>query len=78
MLDADRHARPAERRPEPVSLVGVASDGRPLESLAYGAVIGEDRRGRWRDDGQSLDHGGDWLDLMTKLQVADAAGSWSA
>ena len=59
---------------QPASLVGIASDGRPLDSLAYGGVIpakqavadGASTRG-------GLANGGGWMDLMTKLQVADAA-----
>jgi hypothetical protein len=58
----------------PSSLVGVASDGRPLESLAYGAVIqAKTAVGDGSPIGTALQQGGGWLDLMTKLQVADAA-----
>lgn len=56
------------------SLVGVASDGRPLGSLAYQAVVEAKTA---ITDGAStttaLNAGGSFLDLMTKLQVADAA-----
>lgn len=58
----------------PGSLAGVASDGRPLDTLAYGAVV---RSGEAFNAGasqtQALKAGGLWLDLMTTLQVADAA-----
>lgn len=58
----------------PESLVGIASDGRPLASLAYGGVIEAKKSVA---DGSStngaLVDGGAWMDLMTKLQVADAA-----
>lgn len=58
----------------PVALAGVASDGRPLDTLAYGAVV---RSGEAYNAGatqtQALKSGGKWLDMMTTLQVADAA-----
>lgn len=58
----------------PDSLVGMASDGRPLETLADQAVTsakvaisgGASTRG-------ALTSGGDWLHLMAQLQVADVA-----
>jgi hypothetical protein len=58
----------------PASLVGMASDGRRLDTLAYGAVT--EAKGAVSDGAspqQALNAGGDWLDLMVKLQVADAA-----
>lgn len=56
------------------SLVGVASDQRPLESLAFGAVTATKTAvAEGADTGTALNQGGDWLDLMTQLQVADAA-----
>lgn len=58
----------------PSSLVGVASDGRRLDTLAYGAVT---QAKTAVSDGatpqQALNAGGNWLALMAKLQVADAA-----
>lgn len=58
----------------PDSLVGIASDGRPVESLAYGAVTTtKEAIGTGASVPQALDQGGNWLDLMMKLQVADAA-----
>lgn len=65
-------------RPEadfvPDSLVGIASDGRRLDTLAYGAVTeAKAAIGRGASTQQALDQGGNWLELMTKLQVADAA-----
>lgn len=58
----------------PDSLVGVASDGRRLDTLAAQSVAlskaaitdGATTQG-------GLDAGGNWLNLMTTLQVADAA-----
>lgn len=56
------------------SLVGVASDGRSLESLVYGGVIQTKQAvAGGAPVGTALQQGGDWLDLMAKLQVADAA-----
>jgi hypothetical protein len=58
----------------PNAWAGVASDGRPLDSLLYGAVvhtkvlIGHDYT-----PSQALISGGDWLDLATRTQVADAS-----
>jgi len=65
---------PPEAELAPRSLVGVASDGRALESLSYGAVVtaGEAYNGG-ATTRQALKVGGNWLDAMTALQVADAA-----
>lgn len=65
-------------RPEgdfrPESLVGRASDGRRLDTLAYGAVTeAKAAIGNGADTAQALNSGGNWLELMTKVQVADAA-----
>lgn len=58
----------------PGSLVGVASDGRRLDTLAYGAVTeAKAAIGTGASPAQALDTGAGFLDLMTKLQVADAA-----
>lgn len=56
------------------SLVGRASDGRPLDSLAYGAVTeAKTAIATGATTPDALARGGNWLDLMAKLQVADAA-----
>lgn len=65
-------------RPEgelvPDSLVGIASDGRRLDSLAAQSVVtAKVAIGNGASTEQGLVAGGDWLHLMTKLQVADAA-----
>lgn len=65
-------------RPEgdfnPDSLVGVASDGRRLDTLAYGAVTeAKTAVSEGATPQQALNTGGDWLKLMTMVQVADAA-----
>lgn len=58
----------------PNSLIGVASDGRRLDSLAYGAVTqAKTAVGGGSSTSTALADGGDWLDLMAKLQVADTA-----
>jgi len=59
---------------QPGSLVGMASDGRRLDTLTYGAVTeAKTAVANGATTQQALRQGGDWLDLMTKLQVADAA-----
>lgn len=50
----------------PRALAGVASDGRPLDTLLDGAVV-------HAKESQSLDVGGRWLDMAVATQVADAA-----
>jgi len=58
----------------PDSLVGIASDGRRLDTLAYGAVTeAKTAVGNGATPQQALASGGNWLELMTKLQIADAA-----
>jgi hypothetical protein len=55
------------------AFVGVASDGRPLDTLLYGAVTTAKRavaRGRPVQDAHAL--GGRWLDMVVQTQVADA------
>lgn len=73
LAETDVSNRPvADFRPR--SLVGVASDGRRLDTLAYGAVTeAKASIGAGATTAQALDNGADFLDLMTKLQVADAA-----
>lgn len=50
---------------DPRSLTGVASDGRPLDSLMAGAVVKA-------KEAQALDAGRSWLDMTVQTQVADA------
>ena len=73
LAETDIPDRPvADFRPD--SLVGVASDGRRLDTLTYGAVTtAKTAAGNGATPSQALDAGGNWLDLMVKLQVADAA-----
>lgn len=59
--------------PQVASLVGIASDGRPLSSLLYGAVV---QAGRALSAGvappTALAKGGDWLRKAAVTQVTDA------
>ena len=56
------------------SFVGMASDRRPLETLSYGGVVkAKQSVANGSDVSAGLDAGADWMDLMVKLQVADAA-----
>lgn len=58
----------------PNAFVGVASDGRSLESLAYQSVVAAKVAvAEGASSATALDQGGNFIDLMTKLQVADAA-----
>lgn len=71
--DLDIPDQPAgELRPE--SLVGIASDGRRLDTLAAQSVVtAKSAISEGATTQQGLDAGGDWLQLMAQLQVADAA-----
>lgn len=65
-------------RPEgelvPDSLVGMASDGRRLDTLAAQSVVtSKVAISRGATTEQALDAGSEWLQLMAQLQVADAA-----
>lgn len=58
----------------PSSLVGVASDGRPLDTLAQQSVVeAKVAVASGASTQQALDEGGAWLKLMAALQVADVA-----
>lgn len=59
-------------RIQPRALAGVASDGRPLGSLLYGAVI-HARTAKADSLPERLRVGGLWLDRLVKTQVADAS-----
>jgi hypothetical protein len=65
---------PPEGALVPEAFAGIASDGRDLAALSYGAVV---KAGEAVNAGatrpQALRVGGSWLDLMGRLQVADAA-----
>lgn len=55
----------------PGALSGVASDGRPLESLLYGSVV-KAKTAQAGSTQERLDAGRRWLDMATWTQVADA------
>lgn len=58
----------------PDSLVGIASDGRRLDTLAAQSVVmAKVAITEGATPQQALDAGGEWLQLMSQLQVADAA-----
>ena len=64
-------AAEAEARVNLRAFAGVAADGRPLESLLYGAVV----KARTAPAGslpERLKVGGAWLDMTVHTQVADA------
>lgn len=71
--ETDLRDRPAgEFKPD--SLVGWASDGRTLDSLAdQGVTTAKTAVLDGASPGQALSQGGDWMHLMTQLQVADVA-----
>lgn len=64
-------AADAEARVNLRAFAGVASDGRPLESLLYGAVV-KARTVPAESLSQRLRAGGTWLDMTVHTQVADA------
>lgn len=73
LAETDIPDRPT-RGVRPGAFVGVASDGRSLESLAYQSVVtAKVAVSEGAATGVALDQGGTFLDLMVKLQVADAA-----
>ncbi len=55
------------------AFAGVASDGRPLDSLLYGAVTTAKTAASDAPPPQALAQGGRWLDMLVLTQVADAA-----
>lgn len=58
----------------PGAFVGRASDGRRLDTLAYGSVVqAKAAVADGASTASALSSGSNWLDLMTRLQVADAA-----
>jgi hypothetical protein len=57
----------------PRALVGVASDGRSLDGLLYGAVVeAKTAVGNGASPDLALAQGGRWLDMATQTLVADA------
>lgn len=56
----------------PRGFAGVASDGRPLDSLLLGGVIEAKQAARALPAGDALAVGGRWLDMAVHTQIADA------
>ena len=64
----------AEATVNPFALVGVAGDGRPVESLLYGAVIqSKTAVGSGQTVAQALKTGGDWLSMASGTALSDTA-----
>ncbi len=64
---------PAEGGLSPQAFVGVASDGRPLDTLLHTAVIrAKQAVADGLDPAAALDRGQRWLDMAVQTQVADA------
>lgn len=58
---------------ETAALAGIAADGRPLDSLLFGAVVHtKDRLAAGVDIAQALAAGGIWLEGAARTQVSDA------
>lgn len=74
VLRETRVDAPAVAEVVPESLAGVASDGRPLDSLLYGSVTTtKDAVAAGASTQQALDQGARWLDMAVWTQVNDAA-----
>src|SRR5574337_646479 len=56
----------------PEALAGIAADGRPLDSLLYGAVV-KAREADADSLAQRLAVGGQWLDMAVQTTIADTA-----
>lgn len=64
---------PADGAVSAVALAGIASDGRPLDSLLTGAVTtAKSQVGNGFPVSTALAAGGSWLDMAVHTQVADA------
>lgn len=61
-----------EARLNPHALSGIASDGRSLDGLLYGAVV-HARTAKAESLAERLTLGRDWLDRLVQTQVADAS-----
>lgn len=58
---------------QPRRLAGVASDGRPLDSLLYGSVVASGRAyNAGADADTALASGAQWLDMTAATMIADA------
>lgn len=57
----------------PAAFAGIASDGRPLDSLLLGGVIEAKTAARTMPASEALAVGGRWLDMAIHTQLADAS-----
>jgi hypothetical protein len=74
VLDEQGIDVPAVGQPVPRAFAGVASDGRPLDSLLRGAVTTAKIAVRGgAEPVEALRRSGQWLDMVFQTQVADAA-----
>lgn len=67
----------AEAQVNPAAFGAAASDGRPLDSLLYGAVVTA-RQAQATSLAQRLAVGLSWLDMVVHTQIADAARGGSS
>jgi hypothetical protein len=58
---------------DPRGFAGIASDGRPLDSLLYSAVTTAKTASSTMPPQEALAAGGKWLDMAVQTMVADAA-----
>lgn len=58
---------------DPRGFAGIASDGRPLDSLLYGGVTTAKTAAHTMSPVDALKAGGKWLDMAIHTQVADAS-----
>lgn len=61
----------------PEAMAGVASDGRPLDSLMFGAVVNASERVEDRGRSAAWESGFNWLAVVLQTQLADIARSAS-
>lgn len=73
LLSETRQRAEADGLVNPSAFSGVASDGRDLDGLLYGAVTtAKSAVGQGQSSDQALTTGGNWLDMLTQSMVADA------
>lgn len=70
LISAGQHVE-AQGRIDPRAFAGIASDGRSLDQLLYGAVV-RARSAKVDSFAQRLTIGRNWLDMAVRTQVADA------
>jgi hypothetical protein len=74
LLDETDQTAPLAATPNLDALAGVASDGRPLDSLLYGGVVeAKHAVAGGATPAEGLAQGGRWLGMVTTSQIIDAA-----